>query len=773
MSPSAQAVLSSWSIDPKLALGLIVTAIFYLRGWRVLHRITPNRFPMWRFYAFLGGLTALWLAIASPLDALSGLLLSAHMMQHLLLLTVAPPLILLGSPLLPLLRGLPRTFAHDGVGPFLAWPALQQFGRTLTHPVVCWLAMVVSLCAWHVPAAFELALRSPAWHKVEHVCFFVTALLFWWPVIRPFPSRPHWPLWALPIYLLAADIVNTGLCAILSFSEHVIYPVYATVPRLFGTTALSDQASAGVIMWVPGSIAFLIPATVLAIQYLSSGQKLVRPVPAGAGKVPVVQSQVRVNSTAAKTREPFDLLAVPFVGRFLRASAGRRTLQAALLAIAIAVMVDGFFGPQTSSTNLAGVLPWNYWRALTVVALLVAGNFFCMACPFMLPRELGRRLGIKRREWPRALRSKWLAVALLVLFFWAYEAFNLWDRPIWTAWLILNYFLAAFVLDAFFRGASFCKYVCPIGQFQFINSLVSPLEVKVRQPDVCASCKTHDCLRGNEHQRGCETDLHLPRKVGNLDCTFCLDCVRACPHDNIGVLAVTPGADLVRDPQRSSIGRLSQRVDVAALAFMLVFAAFVGAAAMTRPVTEWRDRVTLQLGLASSLPVITMIFIVALVLIPAGLVGTTVLLGRAFAQVKTPTRELFCRFSLALVPLGAAMWAAHFLFHLLSGYGTAWPVLQQASGDFGFHFLGQPDWALAGLRVNADSLLILQTLVLDAGLLLTLYVGWRIARDHAPRARAALGLMTPWACVAVALFVIGIWIFLQPMQMRGMMEAGM
>ena len=99
----------------------------------------------------------------------------------------------------------------------------------------------------------------------------------------------------------------------------------------------------------------------------------------------------------------------------------------------------------------------------------------------------------------------------------------------------MGYFAAAFLVDTFFRGASFCKYVCPIGQFQFVGSLVSPLEVTVRKPDVCARCTTHDCLRGNAAQRGCETGLYLPRKAGNMNCTLCLDCVKACPHDNVGI----------------------------------------------------------------------------------------------------------------------------------------------------------------------------------------------------------------------------------------------
>ena len=113
----------------------------------------------------------------------------------------------------------------------------------------------------------------------------------------------------------------------------------------------------------------------------------------------------------------------------------------------------------------------------------MAGNVFCMACPFMVPRTLARRWLPRGRSWPRWLRNKWLAVVLLVGFLWAYEAFALWDSPWWTAWIVLAYFAAAFVIDGFFRGASFCKYVCPIGQFNFVQSLISPLRNQGARPD--------------------------------------------------------------------------------------------------------------------------------------------------------------------------------------------------------------------------------------------------------------------------------------------------
>src|SRR5262249_31536405 len=145
------------------------------------------------------------------------------------------------------------------------------------------------------------------------------------------------------------------------------------------------------------------------------------------------------------------------------------------------VIYDGLSGPAVSPMNLAGVLPWIHWRGLVILGLLAVGNVFCMACPFVLPRTLARRLLPRQsRSWPRWLRNKWLSVCLLIVFLWAYEALALWDSPWWTAWLALGYFVTAFVVDVLFRGAAFCKYVCPIGQFNFVQSLVSPLEVKVR-----------------------------------------------------------------------------------------------------------------------------------------------------------------------------------------------------------------------------------------------------------------------------------------------------
>jgi len=756
------AALSSWSVPPWPTALLIATALVYARGWRVLHRQMPQRFGAARLTAFCGGLAAVFLAVASPLDAFAGLLLQVHMAQHLLLMMVAPPLLWLGAPAVPLLRGLPQRLAKTGLGPFLACPRLQRAARALAHPLVSWAIFAATVVAWHLPGPYQLALRSPGWHQVEHAAFLSAGLLFWWPVVQPWPSQPVWPRWTMIPYLLLADGLNTILSALFAFSERVIYPLYAAAPRLAGVTPLDDQATAGALMWVPGSIAFLVPVVLIVLGLLSD--RAVQPSAA------TTSATATAALAAAPSRRRFDLLTVPLVGPFLRWRHGRRVLQLAMLGLAVALIVDGLRGPTMAPMNLAGVLPWTYWRGVVVLALLVGGNFFCMACPFMLPRELAKRLLPAARAWPRWLRAKWLAAALLVLYLWAYEALAPWDSPRWTAAIALGYFAAAFAVDGLFRGASFCKYVCPIGQFHFVQSLASPLTVRVRSLDTCRSCATHDCIRGNARQRGCELDLFQPEKRGNLDCTFCLDCVAACPHDNVGILTAAPARDLARDPYRSSLRRLSERPDIAALVLITVFGAFANAAGMVEPVLAWQRAATAHLGFASTLPIVTAGLALALLVAPAATSVAAAWTARRLAAEAAPLRTLVCRFAVAFVPLGLAMWAAHFLFHLLTGAATLRPIVQRLAADLGGAVFGAPAWAAGPSAASPDWLTELQLLLLDAGLLLSLYTGWRIALHAGARGARRGAPLAPWAVMMAGLWASGVWIVFQPMEMRGMVH---
>ena len=262
-------MLRSWSIPPAASFALALTAAIYLRGWILLRLARVPYVPLWRAASFLLGLLFVWVALASPLDTFAGFVLTAHMLQHMIFMMVAPPLILLGNPLVPVVRGLPRFAAREFAGPFLNWRLATRVGNTLVQPIVALLLMGVVMFAWHVPGMYELALHSSAWHEVEHACFFIVALIFWWPVLQPWPSQTRAARWTMVPYLVLADIQNTVLSAILAFSDRVLYPSYAVIPRLFGT-ALGDQATAGAVMWVIGSIAFVIPAVAIALECLST-----------------------------------------------------------------------------------------------------------------------------------------------------------------------------------------------------------------------------------------------------------------------------------------------------------------------------------------------------------------------------------------------------------------------------------------------------------------------------------------------------------------------
>jgi ferredoxin len=138
-----------------------------------------------------------------------------------------------------------------------------------------------------------------------------------------------------------------------------------------------------------------------------------------------------------------------------------------------------------------------HYRGLVVLALLLAGNLFCAACPFTLPRTLARRLSVAGRRWPRLLRGKWIALGGLLGLFFLYEWLDLWASPALTAWVIVAYFAAAFALEALFTESAFCKYVCPLGTFNFVYSTAAPLQIGVRRPDICRTCPGKECLNGS------------------------------------------------------------------------------------------------------------------------------------------------------------------------------------------------------------------------------------------------------------------------------------
>jgi cytochrome c oxidase assembly factor CtaG len=226
----------------------------------------------WRLLSFLAGLIAIFVAVSSSLDTYSETLLFMHMAQHFVLMSVAPPLIVLSCPFVPMLRGLPRSIVRQVGGPLFRSAVVHRTQELLSQLPFAWLAMNVTYVSWHIPKAYEFALASERWHNFEHICFFTTSVLFWWPVLEPWPARRRFNSWMIIPYLLTSDLVNTGLSAFLCFSGRLCYPSYALVDRPFGIDALKDQIAAGALMWVFGSVIFLIPAIYLTARFLANGR---------------------------------------------------------------------------------------------------------------------------------------------------------------------------------------------------------------------------------------------------------------------------------------------------------------------------------------------------------------------------------------------------------------------------------------------------------------------------------------------------------------------
>lgn len=268
MDEFAHGIWAAWTFPIIPAILILLSASIYLRGWRMLQATRSRELPLWRLIAFCCGLLALWIALASPIDALDDYLLSAHMLQHFILMSVAPPLLVLGAPLVPMLRGMPRLVIRI-CRPLFASRSVQRLGHGLAHPVLIWVAMNVTYLGWHVPRAFELTLHSERWHDTEHLSFLLTSIAFWWVVLLPWPTKARWSQWMVIPYLLSGDLVNTGLSAVLAFSGRVLYPSYAAVERIFPISPLQDQILAGSEMWVFNSLVFLVPAAALVVRLLA------------------------------------------------------------------------------------------------------------------------------------------------------------------------------------------------------------------------------------------------------------------------------------------------------------------------------------------------------------------------------------------------------------------------------------------------------------------------------------------------------------------------
>jgi putative membrane protein len=266
------------------SLILVVAALVYLRGWLSLYSSSRvKRISAWRAFSFLLGLFMAWVALASPLAALDHELLTAHMLQHLLLMTFAPPLIWLGTPVRPVLHGLPPRLVESLLVPLWQSGAEKRFAEVVGRAEFAWLAACAALVGWHIPKFFALGMQSARWHVFEHLSFLVCGLLFWWPVVPPSTDASRQDL-SMILYLFFATLPCDILSGFLVFSDRVVYPIYFSSSHLLGFSPLIDQECAAALMWTCVTIVYFVAGASLTMRLLA---------PQGLPQVGLVQAKLR------------------------------------------------------------------------------------------------------------------------------------------------------------------------------------------------------------------------------------------------------------------------------------------------------------------------------------------------------------------------------------------------------------------------------------------------------------------------------------------------
>jgi cytochrome c oxidase assembly factor CtaG len=252
--PTLAGLALAWRFEPAVALPLLFAAVAWLALVRRVNRLHPETpVPPVRSAAFLGGLAAIAVALMSGIARYDTTLFSVHMVQHLLLLLVASPLIALAAPITQLLRA-----ASPGVRNRVLLPILHSTAvAVLANPVVTWLTFGLVLWASHFSPLFNIALEDPGAHELEHGVYLAAALLFWWPVVGLDPAPRRLGYAARVLYLLLQLPINSFLGMAILFADDPLYPHYATLGSPYGITALADQQLAGGLMWLAGDIVFI------------------------------------------------------------------------------------------------------------------------------------------------------------------------------------------------------------------------------------------------------------------------------------------------------------------------------------------------------------------------------------------------------------------------------------------------------------------------------------------------------------------------------------
>lgn len=435
------------------------------------------------------------------------------------------------------------------------------------------------------------------------------------------------------------------------------------------------------------------------------------------------------------------LMRVPLLKRLLRARGSQPMLMLIALAFFVLAILAGLFGTPVGNRNFGIIFVWIvWWTLLNIVLVPFFGRLWCAVCPIPAPGEWLQRGAIVSRasgrprtlglRWPRHLKNMWLQ-NFSFLGIAIFSAVIL-TRPQVSAWVLLGFAALGIALSLLYERRIFCRYVCPVGGFIGLYAMLAPLELRVKDAQVCASHRSKDCVTGNERGYGCPWLVYPGQLTRNINCGLCTECLKTCPRDNIAINLRPVGSDLLVAGER--------RLDEAYKGFIMLGSALLYSAVLLGPwgwLKSWANLESLPHWALYALGFVTF----TLIVLPALFGLAAAVSGRLCGQA-LPLRCIFVDHAYALIPLGLAAWIAFSLGFVLSNSSYVLTALSDPFG-WGWDLIGTANtpWVLPAPTPIA----FLQVGVLLGGLLFAAQTAYRIARQHTDDPRRAQRATAPIA----------------------------
>ncbi len=475
-----------------------------------------------------------------------------------------------------------------------------------------------------------------------------------------------------------------------------------------------------------------------------------------------------------KTRTPdaagIDFLDIPTVKGIFRARHFQSFIQFVFLVFLFIFIFLAFFDVQDSARNLSVIIIWTIWWAGIIFTFVLAGRFWCFACPVGAISEWMSRVFKPHRTYPENLQNMWLANTSFVLLTWLDIQIGVVRNPLVTGLLLTGVLVVAVAIGLLYQRRTFCRYLCPIGGLIGIYSLFSPVELRSKDPEVCRCHKRKDCYLGNKNGRGCPMFELVPEIDNNKACNFCGECVKSCPRDNISIR--------VRPFFKDAWGTKYRSLDDAVFAIILVGVTIFVTGDMLEPWSAWMESAMewfpagfLGIQYHYTIEVLTksfLYFFISLSLIP-GLIllfasGSNRLAGK---DNHSGLKQTLISFGFMFIPVGLSMHLAHNIGHLINESPKVIPALQRTINKYLPFNAGEPDWQLASASlVDPGVVYWLQMSLFLSFFVFSLLSGYRLAMQNYSNPRIAFRALLPMVCISAGLMAVNIYLLNLPMAPR-------